>query len=96
MRLGFYTSCESRDRGVVAMASSSGATFTEARDEWMKEMHEKPKLSMLKLIAECEIKSVNVVSDPDLDWPTAVPEVRKHGNSRASVGAKIFPQNQAR
>ena len=26
----------------------------EARDEWMKEMHEKPKLSM---IAECEVKS---------------------------------------
>ena len=72
------------------MASSSGATFTEARDEWMKEMHEKPKLSMLKLIAECEIKSVNVVSDPDLDWPTAVPEVRKHENSLASVGTKIF------
>ena len=45
------------------MASNSGATFTEAKDEWMKEMHEKPKLSMLKLIAECEIKSVNVVSD---------------------------------
>ena len=29
----------------------------EARDEWMKEMHEKLKLSMLKLIGECEIKS---------------------------------------
>ena len=27
----------------------------EARDEWMKEMHEKPKLSMMKLIAECEV-----------------------------------------
>ena len=27
----------------------------EARDKWMKEMHEKPKLSMMKLIAECEV-----------------------------------------
>ena len=27
----------------------------EARGEWMKEMHEKPKLSMMKLIAECEV-----------------------------------------
>ena len=29
----------------------------EARDEWMKEVHEKLKLSMLKLIGECEVKS---------------------------------------
>ena len=28
MRLCFYTSSESTDRGVFAMASSSGATFT--------------------------------------------------------------------
>ena len=27
------------------------------RDEWRKEMHEKPKLSIMKLIMECEVKS---------------------------------------
>ena len=27
------------------------------RNEWRKEMHEKPKLSIMKLITECEVKS---------------------------------------
>ena len=27
------------------------------RDEWRKEMHEKPKLSMMKQITKCEVKS---------------------------------------
>ena len=129
----------------------------EARDEWMKEMHEKLKLSMLKLIGECEIKSsywsqngiggwcVTVHLFPDGDWKMAwgeegvegvsrsttvgrlndydycmsqlstfvalssqcsqwsrfglahsSPWSEKRGNSRASVGAKKFPQSQAR
>ena len=31
--------------------------WRNVRDEWMKEMHEKPKLSMTKWITECEVKS---------------------------------------
>ena len=31
--------------------------WRNVRDEWMKEMHEKPKLSMTKRITECEVKS---------------------------------------
>ena len=29
--------------------------WRNARDGWRKEIHEKPKLSMIKLITECEI-----------------------------------------
>ena len=31
--------------------------WRNVKDEWRKEMHEKPKLSMMKLIVECEVKS---------------------------------------
>ena len=31
--------------------------WRNVRDEWRKEMHEKPKLSMMKLISDCEVKS---------------------------------------
>ena len=31
--------------------------WRNVRDDWRKEMHEKPKLSMMKLITECEVKS---------------------------------------
>ena len=31
--------------------------WRNASDEWRKEMHEKPKLSMMTLIMECEVKS---------------------------------------
>ena len=31
--------------------------WRNVRDEWMKEMHEKPKLSMTKRMTECEVKS---------------------------------------
>ena len=30
--------------------------WRNTRDEWMKEMHEKPKLSMMKLIVGCEVE----------------------------------------
>ena len=33
------------------------AARRNVRDEWRKEMHEKPKLSMMKLIVECEAES---------------------------------------
>ena len=32
-------------------------TWRNVRDKWRKEMHEKLKLSMMKLIVECEVKS---------------------------------------
>ena len=31
--------------------------WRNVRDEWRKEMCEKPKLSMMKLIVECEVES---------------------------------------
>ena len=31
--------------------------WRNVKDEWRKEMHEKPKLLMMKLIVECEVKS---------------------------------------
>ena len=31
--------------------------WRNVRDEWSKEMHEKPKLSMMKRITECEVRS---------------------------------------
>ena len=31
--------------------------WRNVRDEWRKEMHEKPKLSMMKRITECEVRS---------------------------------------
>ena len=31
--------------------------WRNVRDEWRKEMHEKPKLSMMKQITECEVRS---------------------------------------
>ena len=31
--------------------------WRNVRDEWRKEMHEKPMLSMIKLIVECEVES---------------------------------------
>ena len=31
--------------------------WRNVRDEWRKEIHEKPKLSMMQLITECEVKS---------------------------------------
>ena len=35
----------------------SSVAWRNVRDEWRKEMHEKPKLSMMKLILDCEVKS---------------------------------------
>ena len=32
-------------------------TWRNVRDEWRREMHEKPKLSMMKWITECEVRS---------------------------------------
>ena len=31
--------------------------WRNVKDEWRKEVHEKPKLSMMKLIGECEVES---------------------------------------
>ena len=31
--------------------------WRNVRDKWRKEMHEKPKLLIMKLIVECEVKS---------------------------------------
>ena len=31
--------------------------WRNVRDEWMKEIHEKPKLTMMKRITECEVRS---------------------------------------
>ena len=31
--------------------------WRNVRDEWRKEIHEKPKLSMMKRITECEVRS---------------------------------------
>ena len=44
-------------RGRCARYMMLSVTWRNVRDEWRKEMHEKPKLSMMKQITECEVKS---------------------------------------
>ena len=82
--------------------------YRKTRDEWMKEMHEKPKLSMLKLIAECEVKSscsllkskgdrkrmlklrgVTVHLFPDGDWKMALGEEGVEGVSRSATVGRL-------
>ena len=44
--------------GVISELSEAdveGMLLSVAWDEWRKEMHEKPKLSTMKLIVECEV-----------------------------------------
>ena len=31
--------------------------WRNVREEWRKEMHEKPKLSIMKMVTECEVRS---------------------------------------
>ena len=46
-----------RPTGLSQCARQHRGTIVQITEEWKKEMHEKPKLSMMELIAECGVES---------------------------------------